>query len=381
MLPVPGGILAQLADPNMQAMLAMKAASAAGPAAAPPPAAVQTPTLATNQAPVMPAPQAAEHLQGPDMATLANSLPSEAEPRRRGILSGIGDTLHDPTFRAQALRFAMGAFNGGPGGGLKAATDFTEARRAEAEDARRFDAETALKGRGLDLTGRGQDLDYQSQHEGHGVQKYGIDRGADTSLHGQAVDERNNIRSNYTARSNNHEDNTTSRANTHESVTASVLNNNTDNATARDVAAGNQQTDRDVAGIAAGAKNRLDPKDAMHGLGQVLPGVLGTNDAEGVAKALAAAPDLQAQLIDAYTTAYGDGTGNALDRATQAVRGVLGKGASYTDDNSWLPMHGDPEIKVGEKGNTGKTVVRTGTDKATGRKVNQYSDGSISYAD
>jgi hypothetical protein len=50
--------------------------------------------------------------------------------------------------------------------------------------------------------------------------------------------------------------------------------------------------------------------------------------------------------------------------------GILGGGEGDT------PTSAAPTSKV-----KGKTVKRTGTDKATGRKVVQYSDGTVAYAD
>lgn len=400
-LPVPGGILAQLApagatglDPTALATMMAMAKNAnqpPAPGSAPPPPTVTPPTTATNAAPppvdMGAGAQPLDHIDAPPLQ--ADNLPTV----HRGILGSIGDTLHDPNFRAEALRFAMGAMSPGGGGfggglsrGILAATQFADQRKADAEKTREFDAEQALKGRGLDLQGQEINNNFALGREGHAVQEYGINTDAATTRRGQDVSERSNIRDNSTHLTMNREDNQTSRANTHEQVGASILNNNNDNATARDVAAGRNATDIGVATINAGTKGQLDPKDAMHGLGMVLPGLLGTNDAAGVAKALQSSPDLQAQLVDAYTKGYGTGGPGAMERATAAVKSVLGNGASYTSDNHpFIPFMGQPEITPGSHDapaqGGGKQIVRTGTDKATGKKVVQYSDGTISYAD
>jgi hypothetical protein len=392
-LPVPGGILAQLApvagqmDPKqLGAIMAMANAQGGqnapqNPGAAIAPPAVQPPTVASNVNLAVPP---ADHIDGPSMADVAAGLPQADIPQHHGILGSIGDKLHDPNFRAEALRFAMGAFKGGAAGGLEAATTFADQRRAQAEDQRRFDAETGLKGRGLDIQQQGTNQEGEHYQRSDANSRAGILSNYQLGREGHQVEERNSIRSNTTSRLNNHEDALTSRANTGDTVRASILNNNTDNATARDVATGRNATDLGVATITSGAKKQLDPKDAMSMVGRYLPGALGTDDVEGVVKALQAAPDLQAQLADAATRAYGNGDGNAEERVQQAIKATLGHGASYTDDNSYLPFHGSPEITRGQpaaQGNGGKQIVRTGTDKATGKKVVQYSDGTISYAD
>lgn len=395
-LPVPGGILAQLApatgamDPRMlMALAAMKGgAPDATPGAAIAPAAIDPATVAANASPApvsvaAPPPAPLDHMAGPTMADVAAGLPQGDIPQHRGILGRIGDTLHDPTFRAQALRFGMGAFQGGVGGGLKAATDFTEQRRAAAEDARRFDAGQQLKERGLANDERNTDITGTHYDRSDANQRTGILSQYQLGHEGHQVDERNSIRSNTTSRVNNHEDNATSRANTGDTVRASILNNNTDNATTRDVASGRNTTDVTVATINSGQKGRLKPDDAMAGVGGVVAGLVGKpDDPDGVANALRGSPDLQAQLVDAYTTAWGDGEGNAAERAQKAVSAILGEGPSISNhqDGYFGTFGGHPGINRGQQAKE-KQVVRTGTDKATGKKVVQYSDGSISYAD
>lgn len=415
-LPVPGGILAQLApasggmDPRMlMAMAAMgKGAPDATPGAAIAPAAVQAPTVAANAAPPpiagldSAAPVAA--LPGPGLADAAAGLPQGAiQPQRRGVLGSIGDTLHDPNFKAEALRFAAGVMapgHGGLGNGILAATQFADQRRAQAEDARRFDAELGLKTRGMANDEHQTDLTGQHYERSDSNQRYGINADASTARRGQDVSERGNIRDNGTRVATNHEDNQTSRANVRDSVNASIYNNNNDNATARDVATGRNETDVQVAGITSGAKGQMKADDAQAQVQGMLPAMVkgfpGDKDG-GLAAWDAMGGDTQARLVDAFRTGYGNGDGNAMERAQKAVAGVLGDGASYTDDNSWIPGVGSPEFTPGAAkdpnhyahlagggGNQGtgeKQVVRTGTDKATGKKVVQYSDGSISYAD
>jgi hypothetical protein len=388
-LPIPGGILGSISPaygavtgqglggllPYMSPLAMLMGAgghgggggdAAVAPGTAPAaPSAPAAPTLATNAQPapaMVPPPMPKPNLTGQapvdigdhpltpqgggDLASMAAGLP-HADLKRHGV-GGILDAIKNPEFSAEALRFAAGAFKGGIGNGILAATDFADKRRAEHEDARRYDSDHALRERGAANDERQTDITGRHYDRSDANQRYNIDVDSSTTRRGQDVSERGNIRDNSVRLTTNREDNATSRANTRDSVGASITNNTADNTTATNIAAGNQQTDRDVANINAGAKNRLDPKDAMHGLGTMLPGMLNTQDAEGVAKALQAAPDLQAQLIDAYTNAWGDGSGNAADRARQAIAGVLGNGASYTDDNSWLPFHGSPAISRGQ---------------------------------
>lgn len=409
-LPVPGGILAQLApaagglDPKSLGTimaLANNAGQPQNPGAAIAPAAIKPPTVAAN-ALAAPAPDVASmapvtHLDDPGTP----DMPTEfSAPQHKGILGHLGDTLHDPGFRADALRFAIGAMSPGAGGfgnglahGLAAASSYHDQRRQEAAKSAEFQQEMALKGRlaANEEQGTRQTGDHYVRadaNEAGDIRQRGIlgAAGIREQHYGHQVEERGNIRSNQTSRLNNTEDNTTSRANTRDQVSASIQNNNADNSTARDVAAGRNETDVKVAGITSGAKRALDPKDALSMVGRYLPGALGTTDVEGVVSALQAAPELQAQLADAATTAYGDGSGNAEERVQKAIKGVLGDGASYTDDNSYIPFHGSPEITRGKpsaggagQGDDADPVVKTGTDKATGKPVVMRKSGKIEY--
>lgn len=67
---------------------------------------------------------------------------------------------------------------------------------------------------------------------------------------------------------------------------------------------------------------------------------------------------------------------NALDDARHDLWDAFGKGKNYKRTSPPLDGSGGPPPPA-----TGaKTVVRTGTDKATGKKVVQYSDGTTAYA-
>jgi hypothetical protein len=65
------------------------------------------------------------------MDGIKSSLAANAA-KPRGFLDRIGDFLHSDEGRAQAMRFAAGAFKGGMGGGLEAATNFADQRHHEA---------------------------------------------------------------------------------------------------------------------------------------------------------------------------------------------------------------------------------------------------------
>lgn len=376
-LPIPGGILGTMSpaygaatgqglggmmpmlSPALMAAMALKGK---GGGAAPGEAigaveAPQAPTLATNAqpapAPAMEQPNLGNSPLGaeggPGLSGVMDTANAGVQAKPRGILGTIGDGLKDPSIKAALMRAAGATFDGGIGKGILAGAGYYDQRRQEAEQQANADRDYSLKQRGVDQEDRRISNQDRQFYTGDTTQRYGIDTNAGVAVRGQNVDERNNIRSNGTARANNHEDNVTSRANNIDSNNTAITTNREDNATARDVATGRDATDVQVATIGAGGRNRLAPDKALDGLYGILPGMLGTTDAAGVDKALQSSPDLQAQLVDAYTTAWGDGTGDAMQRAQKAVAGVLGDGASYTDDNSpYIPFHGSPEITRGK---------------------------------
>lgn len=73
----------------------------------------------------------------------ASLAANAAKPR--GFLDHIGDFLHSDEGRAEAMRFATGAFKGGMGGGLEAATNFADQRRKEAAAEAGDEADRAMK--------------------------------------------------------------------------------------------------------------------------------------------------------------------------------------------------------------------------------------------
>jgi hypothetical protein len=78
------------------------------------------------------------------MSGIKSSLAANAA-KPRGFLDRIGDFLHSDEGRAQAMRFAAGAFKGGMGGGLEAATSFADKRHHEAAETASAEADRAMK--------------------------------------------------------------------------------------------------------------------------------------------------------------------------------------------------------------------------------------------
>lgn len=394
LLPVPGGILAQLApaagqmDPKgLAAIMAMANQQGqqqpAGPGAAIAPPSVQAPTVALNAQPV-------DHIDGPSMGDVAADLPQAdlTAPQHKGILGRMGDTLHDPMFRAQALRFAMGAFNGGAGGGLKAATDFTEGRRAAAEDARRFDAQQALRERATSNEERNTDgtlkhldrSDATNEGERQDRRYLGI-LGNATTRRGQDVTERDSIRGNSTSRANNLTSNETERRG--QNIGAETTRRGQD--------IGLTASQGDNAATVAAARVRegqqVKPEDALNGIMPYVPGLIKgfPSDPKAQAEAWADIPSgTQAALAKAYLDANGD-----PEKFMNSAQSIVGDGASYDDGSGLFNLkdgykegaHGGVgHAPAGQSGGN-KQIVKTGTDRNTGRKVVQYSDGTIAYAD
>jgi hypothetical protein len=167
---------------------------------------------------------------GQDSAAIANAL------KRKGVFDRIGDFVQSDEGRAALMRSAGATLQGGLGAGIEAGTNFYDQRRAQAEDARRFGIEEALKGRGLDInqqtadqTGQYQqgqlglgmgELEEKGRHNraGEGLEQRqqdvtvrGQNVGAKVQMRGQDVDRANNVTSNATSRANNVEDNSTQR--------------------------------------------------------------------------------------------------------------------------------------------------------------------------
>jgi hypothetical protein len=360
-LPIPGGILALLQGGQISPAMLATAALRGGDGPQAPGAAIsavrppEAPTLATN-AQAQPAPVQAPPIDAgqPDMAeAIGNSGPMPAEqPRHRGIFGSLGDTLHDPQFRAEALRFAAGAMSPGGGGfggglsrGILAATNFADERGKQKLAEQHYGREQDREDRRAtqdDQRISNQDRQFDQSDR---TNRYGVDTNAGVAKRGQDVTERASIRGNQTDRRGQDISASTSRYSADSSANASRYSADKGYAASQ----GDNAATVAAATIAAGGKGRLAPDKAVDGLLQVLPGMLGTNDAAGVDKALQSSPDLQARLVDAYTQAWGDGSGNAMERAAQAVKGVLGDGASYTNDNNgWYLPFGKREIKTGQ---------------------------------
>lgn len=83
------------------------------------------------------------------MSGIKSSLAANAATPR-GFLDHIGDFLHSDEGRAQAMRFAAGAFKGGMAGGLDAATDFADRRHHENAAAAAAAADRDERGREFD---------------------------------------------------------------------------------------------------------------------------------------------------------------------------------------------------------------------------------------
>jgi hypothetical protein len=83
------------------------------------------------------------------MDGIKSSLAANAA-KPRGFLDRIGDFLHSDEGRAQAMRFAAGAFKGGMGGGLEAATNFADQRHHESAAAAAAAADRDERGREFD---------------------------------------------------------------------------------------------------------------------------------------------------------------------------------------------------------------------------------------
>jgi hypothetical protein len=86
---------------------------------------------------------------GPNDAAALAALPGMKPP---GFLDRIGGYLGSDEGKAQMLRFAMGAFKGGMGGGLEAATNFADERGKENARTAQDQAENAFRTRQLDDT-------------------------------------------------------------------------------------------------------------------------------------------------------------------------------------------------------------------------------------
>lgn len=142
----------------IQALLAKHGASmpkaGAGMASAPAPGAVigkpdlgapaAVDNLTAQPSPQAPPPGTAPSVDGGGDA-MKNMAAQAPTGMQKGFMDRIGDFLHSDEGRAQMLRFGMGAFNGGMGGGLQAATSFADQRRAQATAAAQAAAEFGLK--------------------------------------------------------------------------------------------------------------------------------------------------------------------------------------------------------------------------------------------
>lgn len=147
---------------------------------------------------------------GRSEAPIAAALKHQSLFDRMG--SNISSFLSSPEGRAELMRSGAATMTGGLGAGVTAATNYADQRRHDAEGARRFDLESALKERGVNIDafraatdadlGTGKlaleegDLEERGRHNRAGeglearsqnVQKYGIDTGAQTQRRGQDV--------------------------------------------------------------------------------------------------------------------------------------------------------------------------------------------------
>lgn len=83
-------------------------------------------------------------LGGDGMSGIKASLTANAA-KPRGFMDRIGDFLHSDEGRAEAMRFAAGAFKGGMGGGLESATTYADKRHHDQAAAASDEADRAMK--------------------------------------------------------------------------------------------------------------------------------------------------------------------------------------------------------------------------------------------
>jgi hypothetical protein len=345
------------------AFLAGKAALGGGGGDAPqapgaPVAAADAPAPPMGEVPQAPKLDGMEQING---ALAANAMKPAAKPT--GIISYL---KQNPDISAALLRSGAQTLKSGIGDGILAGAAYVDQRRGERTANERYEREFGLKDRAQSaderrvenqgrqigneyelgaernaLTGRGQTLDYDATVRGQGVQERGNIRDNSTRLHGIDTDAA-----------------VTTRGQDVSSSTSLGVAKIGADASKYGADKGLEASKGDnVATVAAAAVNGTNPGDqskareaGMKAVGQLLPGMLGTNDVEGVARALQRDPTLQAELADTVSAAMASNPNNPMQAAQQAMERVLGKGAGYTDDNSWLPMHGDPEITRGQAG-------------------------------
>ena len=139
----------------VRALLAKHGVTAPPPSvvAAPPQPAVVAPPVPGNVPPPPDAPTI--NVAGDALAAPVNTPPVVAPDvtiKKPGMLDRIGDYLKSDDGRATMMRFAAGAFNGGLGGGLTAATNFADQRRAQEAAAVTEAQKLALAGKQVDNT-------------------------------------------------------------------------------------------------------------------------------------------------------------------------------------------------------------------------------------
>ena len=141
----------------VQALLA-KHGGAAPPTAAPATAAPPTPSMPVPKMGDIPlsisSPEAQPLTfeQGQNAANAINAQVNapDIQPGHTGMLGRIGDFLKSDEGRATMMRFAAGAFNGGFGGGLTAATNYADQRKAAAAEAAKEQMEFGLRKQAAD---------------------------------------------------------------------------------------------------------------------------------------------------------------------------------------------------------------------------------------
>lgn len=166
----------------------------------------------------------------PDTASLTQNVDLGGQGGG-GILGNIGRMLKQPGVSAALLRSAGATLNGGLGAGIQAGASFMDRRRLEDEAIRQNAMDFALKQRLAANTERATtgDLGYKQgrlavDSEGNQIRRYGIDRGAETTIRGQDINERGNIRTNATSARNTDVSAGTSRLNTLDTVRQSDVN-------------------------------------------------------------------------------------------------------------------------------------------------------------
>lgn len=191
---------------NLAQILPMLAAFAGqkAPGAVPPPA--PAPIIPARPAAPVALPQPMAMPDGPSIADMrvpdfASSLPGvtpdmegalAAPPRREGFFDRIGNFLRSDEGRATMMRFAAGAAKDGLAGGLGAATEFADTRRARAEEREDKGLDRMIRSRAIDndyelgtdqnnisREGQANQRDIAEMEEGGRNRRYGAPSGSD----------------------------------------------------------------------------------------------------------------------------------------------------------------------------------------------------------